>query len=83
MAFPPEEEAFIPEVEEYPEDVVEDLSAPKKTGLSGNQMWLLAGGGCLIILLCVLVAGAITFDQLNMYCKEPFDVIFRALGYCY
>lgn len=79
----PDEDVFIPEVEEYPVDIVEDLSEPPKTGFNSNQMWLLAGGGCLIILLCMFLAGAIAFDQLNMYCKEPFDVIFRALGYCY
>jgi pSer/pThr/pTyr-binding forkhead associated (FHA) protein len=78
----PEEDLFIPEVEEY-SDYVEDISVPKPAGMSGSQMWLLAGGGCLIILLCMLTAGAIAFDQLNMYCREPFDVIFRALGYCY
>jgi pSer/pThr/pTyr-binding forkhead associated (FHA) protein len=76
-----EEEAFIPEIEEFP-DRIEDLSTPKKSGPSSGQMWMIAGGGCLVILLCTLVAGAIAFDQLNMYCKEPFDVIFRALGFC-
>lgn len=81
---PPEpklEESF-PEVEEYPE-VIEEVSVPSLGGMSGSQMWLLAGGGCLVILLCMLLAGVIAFDQLNMYCKEPFDVIFRTLGYCY
>lgn len=37
--------------------------------------WLLAGVGCLVIALVVIVIGAILFDTLNLYCREPFRVI--------
>ncbi len=40
-----------------------------------NRTLLLAGCGCLIVILCVLIAGAIMFDRLNLYCTPPFNVI--------
>lgn len=38
-----------------------------------NRTLLLAGCGCLVVILCVVVAGGIAFDQLNLYCVPPFD----------
>lgn len=37
-----------------------------------SRTWLWAGCGCLVVLLCVLVAGAWVFDSLNLYCTPPF-----------
>jgi pSer/pThr/pTyr-binding forkhead associated (FHA) protein len=37
--------------------------------------WLVAGVGCLVIALCVIVVGVILFDALNLYCREPFRAI--------
>lgn len=37
--------------------------------------WLMAGVGCLVITLIVIVIGAILFDTLNLYCREPFRLI--------
>jgi len=51
-------EAFQPEEEEAEE-------RPSRT-------WLWAGCGCLVVLLCVLIAGAWVFDSLNLYCTPPF-----------
>jgi hypothetical protein len=41
-----------------------------------NRSWLYAGIGCLVVVLCILVAGAFAFDSLNLYCVPPFDVLF-------
>lgn len=38
-----------------------------------SRTLLLAGCGCLVVILCVIVAGGIVFDQLNLYCVTPFD----------
>jgi hypothetical protein len=49
--------------------------------------WLLAGCGCLLVILCFVVVLAIFIDQPwiqggGLYCRTPFDIIFRAFGYC-
>jgi hypothetical protein len=41
-----------------------------------NRTLLYAGCGCVVVLLCVLVAAALAFDTLNLYCTPPFDVMF-------
>jgi hypothetical protein len=43
---------------------------------SNNRPWLYAGLGCLVVAICVLVAGAFAFDSLDLYCVPPFDVLF-------
>lgn len=43
--------------------------------------WILAGAGCLLIGLCVIVVGAIVFDAMNLYCVGPFRSITVALGF--
>jgi hypothetical protein len=43
---------------------------------SGSRSWAYAGIGCLVVVICILVAGAFAFDSLNLYCVPPFDVIF-------
>lgn len=47
-----------------------------------NRMWLWAGLGCLVVILCGCVAGAILFDMANMYCQTPFDSLFSFLYTC-
>ena len=49
---------------------------------SKNRTWLWAGLGCLVILLCGCVAGAILFDMMDMYCQPPFDSWFSFLYSC-
>jgi predicted component of type VI protein secretion system len=41
-----------------------------------NRTLILAGCGCLVVLLCILVAGAFAFDYLNLYCTGPFSAVF-------
>jgi predicted component of type VI protein secretion system len=48
--------------------------------------WLLAGGGCLLIIICFVLALFIFIDQpwaeTGLYCTPPFDILFRFFGYC-
>lgn len=41
-----------------------------------NRNWLYIGCGCAVLVLCVLVVGAVIFDQLNLYCTPPFNTLF-------
>jgi hypothetical protein len=43
--------------------------------------WVMAGLGCLLIGLCVIVVGAIVFDAMNLYCIGPFRAITVAFGF--
>lgn len=56
----------------YPlrDEVPQELEPPKKT----LPLWIFAGCGCLLILLCLLV-GLIAFDTLNLYCVGPFRLL--------
>jgi hypothetical protein len=42
----------------------------------GSRGWLWAGLGCLAIVLCVVVVGALAFDYFDFYCTPPFDMLF-------
>ena len=49
--------------------------------------WLLAGFGCLLLIIVLAIALLVFIDQPwnsggGLYCVSPFDVIFRSLGYC-
>jgi predicted component of type VI protein secretion system len=41
-----------------------------------NRNLIIAGCGCLLVLVCVVVVGAVIFDTLNLYCTAPFDAFF-------
>ena len=42
-----------------------------------SRTWLFVGAGCLVVLLCVLISGAIVFDFLDLYCTGPFEQFFN------
>lgn len=44
--------------------------------------WLWASLGCLGVMICLLVVGAILFDTMDMYCTPPFDSLFSFLYPC-
>jgi hypothetical protein len=49
--------------------------------------WLMAGCGCLVVILLLIIALLIFIDQPwnpggGLYCHPPFDIIFRSLGFC-
>ena len=67
-----------PEVE--PEQALETEKKPINT-------WILAGCGCLLVIIVLAIALLVFIDQPwnpggGLYCVSPFDVIFRSLGYC-
>jgi predicted component of type VI protein secretion system len=41
-----------------------------------SRTWIYAGCGCLLVLVCLLAAGAYAFDYLNLYCTPPFNLLF-------
>jgi hypothetical protein len=43
---------------------------------SDNRRLLYIGCGVLVVLACVLIAGSIAFDTLNLYCTPPFNALF-------
>jgi len=45
-----------------------------------RRTWLWVGCGCLVVLLCVVVVGVVVFDQLNMYCSDPFRSVTLMFG---
>jgi FHA domain len=74
---PPQAPAQEPPVQAYagavppgPEEEYQE-EAPQR-----SRNWLYIGCGCAVLILCVLVVGAVVFDQLNLYCTPPFNGIF-------
>jgi FHA domain len=65
----PKESAFTPV------DETEVESAGRRL-----NPWTMAGLGCLLIGLCVIVVGAIVFDAMNLYCVGPFRAITVSFG---
>jgi predicted component of type VI protein secretion system len=65
------------------DELVDAWEAPRKKPISP---WLIAGGGCILIVICFLVALLVFIDQpwsdSGLYCTTPFDIIFRFFGYC-
>jgi pSer/pThr/pTyr-binding forkhead associated (FHA) protein len=61
-------------LEPYPVRPADDIYTPDEEKKS--RVWLFAGCGCLLVLLVVLGGAAVIFDQLNLYCTPPFDVLF-------
>jgi hypothetical protein len=49
--------------------------------------WLLAGCGCLVVIVLLVIAVLLFIDQPwnsggGLYCVSPFDIIFKTFGYC-
>lgn len=49
--------------------------------------WLLAGIGCLVVIIVLAIALLVFIDQPwnpggGLYCVSPFDIVFKSLGYC-
>jgi pSer/pThr/pTyr-binding forkhead associated (FHA) protein len=66
--------------EAQPEQPVEEARKPINS-------WLLAGCGCVLVIVILLIALWVFIDQPwnpggGLYCVSPFDIIFKALGYC-
>jgi hypothetical protein len=61
---------------QVPPGPVEPYYAPAAPEKKSNRTLLYAGCGCLLVLLCVLVAAGFAFDYLNLYCTPPFNLVF-------
>lgn len=75
---PPVTPAFSRQVPAGPADFGEVLTVEEPK----NRTWLWAGLGCLVVILCGCVAGAILFDMMDMYCQPPFDSLLSVLYTC-
>jgi pSer/pThr/pTyr-binding forkhead associated (FHA) protein len=50
--------------------------------------WLLAGCGCLVVIVLLVIAVLVFIDQPwnpggGLYCVSPFDIVFKALSFCH
>ncbi|MFZ2097048.1 MAG: FHA domain-containing protein [Anaerolineales bacterium] len=85
MVLPTPEASNIPVLEEsMPELTPEQEIETEKKPINS---WLLAGCGCLLVIIILLIALLVFIDQPwnpggGLYCVSPFDIIFRSLGYC-
>jgi FHA domain len=62
-------ELYAPPAEAYEMEPEEE--APRN-----SRTWIYVGCGVLLVMLCCIVAGAVLFDYLNLYCTAPFNAIF-------
>lgn len=60
----------------YPVQEADNFYQPPAEEKKKPKVWLYAGCGCLLVLLCVVIGAAVVFDQLNLYCTPPFNTLF-------
>ncbi len=89
IAVPPHQESPVPEATPVPPAFSgqvpvgpTDFGAEIPVDEPKSRTWLWAGLGCVVVLLCGCVAGAILFDMMDMYCQPPFDSLFNFLYTC-
>ena len=80
-----------PKLNEYPiaEESISDIEpeTPEETAKKPINTWLLAGCGCLMVIVLLFIAVVVFIDQPwnpagGLYCRTPFDIIFATLGFC-
>jgi len=77
-----------PKVNEYPivEESIPEIEPepPEEIAKKPINNWLLAGCGCLVVIVLLFVAALVFIDQYEggLYCRTPFDIIFGTLGFC-
>jgi len=76
--FQPATSSFLGQVPAGPTDFAEEMPVEEPK----SRTWLWAGLGCLVVVLCGCVAGAILFDMMDMYCQPPFNSLFSFLYTC-
>jgi hypothetical protein len=77
-AYQPQPVSPPPYVGAIPGGPEEMYPAGAETLVKDNRTrnWILAGCGCLIILLCACVVGAFVFDRANLYCTNSLTSFF-------
>jgi len=85
VALPTSQMSNIPLPQQVTPGVEPELAV--ETGKKPVNTWILAGCGCLLVILVLAIAFLVFIDQPwnpggGLYCVSPFDVIFRSLGYC-
>lgn len=100
-AIPAPMEGYIPRPEMAPVQEVGIFPTPQQSGFEAEpepeltaeaekkpiNTWLLAGCGCLLVIIVLVIALLVFIDQPwnpggGLYCVSPFDIIFRSFGYC-
>ena len=81
----------LPEMKNIPEaepiGTAPEAAQPPETAKKPVNSWLLAGLGCLLVIIILIVALLVFIDQPwkaggGLYCSQPFVYLFRFLGYC-
>ncbi len=72
-----------------PQPITPDVSPaePQEVDKKPINSWLLAGCGCLLVIVLLIIAAWVFIDQPwnpggGLYCVSPFDIVFTALGFC-
>lgn len=89
---PPPQETYIPPTQQpyaapsQPAQVAPSAGTPyyeppQEEGRD-YRTYYIAGFGCLLVLLCLVVAGGYAFDTLNLYCTPPFDALSPLIYTC-
>jgi len=98
-AVPAPVESYIPPVMTQQPQVVKTVMPPvqeaavvepelaEETEKKPVNSWLLAGCGCIVVILLLCIALFVFIDQSwnsggGLYCRTPFNIIFGALGFC-
>jgi predicted component of type VI protein secretion system len=84
-AFPEQPPAYsgqIPPGPVEPQVVEPSYEDPVGTKSSKNRTVILAGCGCLVLVLICVGGAAIAFDYMNLYCTPPFDALSGYLWSC-
>lgn len=79
--------AKIPEPQAVEPEPEVEAENPEVAAKKPVNTWLLAGAGCLLVIIVLLIALFVFIDQPwkaggGLYCVSPFDIIFKSLGYC-
>ena len=82
---PPPEMLNIPEQQSMGAEL--EPAQPAEAGKKPVNSWLMAGLGCLLVVIVLLIALLVFIDQPwktggGLYCSQPFVYVFRFLGFC-
>jgi hypothetical protein len=63
------------------------VEPPEEAAKKPVNTWLLAGCGCIVVILLLCIALFVFIDQPwnpggGLYCRTPFNIVFGFFGYC-